>query len=122
VRLRDRLISLIALTAGSVSLILASFFITNPAHLGPYGVTLWFLLMFLAIGGLAALAIYGLKQLIGPTDRPTNRLNTSIRQGALLSSWLTIILALGSLKQLNPRDIFLSLIIIILIETYSNLR
>jgi hypothetical protein len=122
VRLRNYFILLITVTASCVGLLFASLFITSPAKLGPFGVTFWFVLLFTALSGVLAGLIYLVKHLLGPTEQPTRRLQNSLRQAALVGGWLTIILALSSLKQLNPRDVLLSLLMIVLIEIYFNLR
>lgn len=111
---------IVALATGLVGLALIVF--TSPSGLGPYGVTVWFLDVWLALASGLALGSYTIKKLYKPTDQPRKRLLGSLRQGVLAASWAVVMLALSSLSQLNPRDIILSSILVILIEGYFNLR
>jgi 4-amino-4-deoxy-L-arabinose transferase-like glycosyltransferase len=116
-----KLLSLIILIFGiSAFMLLASIASTNPANLGPGGVTLWFLVLLVASSSGLALLLYLFKR-----QRPERtslsrrqRLGVCIRQGLLLGGYITVILALSSLRQLDLRDALLLVILMILIEFY----
>ena len=99
-----------------------SLLVTNPLTIGPIGVTLWFLLVFGAIAGDIALALYGIKTFLKVQPTPANRLSASWRQGLILSAWLSILVALSSLGQLALRDAILLGLLLVIVELYLRFR
>lgn len=97
----------------AVGLVL-SMFITNPDQLGPFGITIWFIGLFIALANLATLGLSQLARWRG-SSLP---LAIGIRQGVLTSLWLTALLALSSLHQISLRDVVLISLLVVLIEFY----
>ena len=117
------LVVLGGLAAVGIPVSMALMIFTSPARLGPVGVTAWFVFSWLGYGSAIALTLQLAKRWLKPTtDSATKRLISSVRQGYLLTGWVVVMLALSSLSQLNPKDIILSFLIVILIEGYFNLR
>ncbi len=108
-----------AVTGGIVVLTLIA---TNPTVIGPAGVTLWFVALFMAIQGASTLGLYILKSRSEQAVGPYQKLTASSRQGLLLSGVLTVSLALSSLRQLSGRDLGLILLLALLIEIYFRAR
>lgn len=101
---------------------MASLLLTNPVGLGPRGVTLWFVLLFGALGCLTTLALYAGKRYFRLHASPQVRWRYSLRQGFLLSSLAVVLLALSSLGQLTLRDELLLASLVLLFELYIRLR
>ena|SRR5687768_12345804 len=95
--------------------LVTSWFVTNPDLLGPFGITVWFLGLFLTLANLFSLILYTFKRRRG---QPERALAVSIRQGILLSIWISSLLALNSLKQLSVRDVVLISLLVVLGEFY----
>lgn len=88
----------------------------TPAELGPFGITIWFVLFLTALGSLLTLTIHQIKRVLG---KKSNQLFTnSLRQGVLMGIWLTALIALNSLRQLGVKDIVLVSILVVLIDFY----
>jgi hypothetical protein len=83
---------------------------TNPAAVGPVGVTLWFV------------ALYGGKSYLHLHTNGHQRLRYASRQGLLIGGWATASLALASLQQFNIRDALLLGLILVVVELYMRLR
>ena len=120
-------------TAGYLSLIglwtalaggglIVSLLATNPSSIGPLGVTLWFIALLTAAAGALTLGLYGTKTYLHLHATGIQRLRYSGRQGLLFGSWLTIILAMSSLRQFNLRDALLLALILGVAELYMRLR
>jgi hypothetical protein len=106
---------------GSVSLVL-SLVMTNPLALGPVGVTIWFVLLFLVLASIWALGLYAAKVYLRLHASGAGRLRYSWRQGLLVSAWLVSLLALSSLRQLGVLDAILLGILLVIVEVYVRFR
>ena len=118
---RFSLASIITMTTMASTLVVLALVATTPTQIGPVGVTAWFLVLTLAIGGTLATLLHLIKKLIikkVPGPNPT----ISLRQGLLLGFWATVNLALSSLRQLTLRDLLLSGVFVIIIELYLRLK
>lgn len=92
---------------------------TNPADLGPFLVTGWFIVLFVALAGWCSLAILHIQKLAAREGTRESKLRSSaLRRGAILAAWPISLLALSSLGQLSMRDVILSAILLLLIELY----
>jgi uncharacterized protein YacL len=116
----------IALVCGGlVAALLLSMFVTNPTKLGPTGVTLWFMGFWVVLSSCLAFINYELVMRFG---REATRVNlhkvktASLRHGLLIGGSLTVILALSSLQQLDPRDVGLIIAFVVLVEFYMRTR
>lgn len=110
---------------GLVAALLLSMLITNPSRLGPTGVTLWFVGFWVVMASCLALAKYELVLRFGKESTLVNRHKvkvTALRHGMLLGGALTVILALSSLQQLDPRDVGLIAAFVILVEFFMRAR
>lgn len=109
--------SIVALIAGASMVALVALAATRtPAELGPFGITIWFVLFLTALGSLLTLTIHQIKRVLG---KKSNQLFTnSLRQGVLMGIWLTALIALNSLRQLGVKDIVLVSILVVLIDFY----
>ena len=126
-RLRKLSIGHRLLLTAATSLILAAVvglavLFATPAGLGPQGVTLWFLLAFVALSGWLILILYGGKTYLHLHESPQTRWQYSWRQGWLLGAWVTLVAGLSSLRQLTLRDALLLVVLLLLIELYARLR
>ena len=106
---------------GLLGLIL-SLVLTNPAAIGPLGVTVWFMAMLLTVAGVIGLGLYFVKWRLWPEQPGRKRLGSSSRQGLLVSGWGTVLLALSSLQQFSWRDAVLLAVLIGLVELYARAR
>lgn len=95
---------------------------TSPLTLGPAGVTVWFVGLYLGMSGILALGLYGLKSYLRLHSTNVSRLRYAWRQGILISAWITGLLALSSLRQLGPLDAILLGILLIIVEVYVRFR
>jgi cobalamin synthase len=95
---------------------------TSPQRIGPFGVTVWFIFLWVALSGGIAVLVRMIWPARGAAEGNQERRNASKRQGALIAGWIVVNLALSSLGQLTIRDILLSLILLVLVEIYFNLR
>lgn len=120
--LAARLSALIGWAGVGSVLILLSLFVTNPSKLGPFGVTLWFLVFLSVIFALLSLGLYFAKIFLRLHENHSTRLRYSMRQGLLLSFWITALLALSSLGQYGPKDAILLGLLLLIIELYVRLR
>lgn len=112
------LISFTAACAAVAGLALVS---TNPSQIGPFGVTVWFLIVFAAISGACSLGFFLVKvRLVEASEN--EKLNTSVRQGMIVGCAVTALLALRSLRQLSLRDVILILILSAIAEFYLRTR
>lgn len=103
-------------------LVLIIMILTNPAKIGPVGVTAWFILLFAALSMLTATALYIFKQRLLSHDSDRRKILVSLRQGSLIGAGITIFVALSSLRQLSAKDIILVIILLALTEGYLRTR
>jgi len=95
---------------------------TNPAAVGPLGVTLWFLALLTALTGILTLLLYAAKSYLHWHATSQQRLRYAFRQGLLIGFWGASLLALSSLQQFNLRDGLLLGLILVVVELYMRLR
>ncbi len=104
-------------------LVLIAVLFTNPTSIGPFGVTVWFLLVLGVIASLLAAALFKVKVKSPRIENTEEKLlQNSWRQGWLLGGALVAILALSSLKQLAWRDAGLILAVTVLVEIFLRSR
>jgi len=120
--LAARLSALIGWAAVGSVLILLSLFVTNPVKLGPIGVTLWFVVLLSVLFAVFSLGLYFVKIFLRLHETHSTRLRYSMRQGLLLSFWVTSLLALSSLGQYSLKDAILLGLLLLIIELYVRLR
>lgn len=113
----DLKITLIFTIVSGLILLLATL-TTTPDQLGPFGITLWFILFLIMLGGLLTFIIYWFKRLGNNQQPPEAKFVTALRYGILSSTWITALVALNSLRQLGLKDIVLVSILVGLIEFY----
>jgi hypothetical protein len=106
------------LASAAMLLVLA---VTNPRSVGPYGVTAWFVVFLVGLGSWLSLIFYGVTKLWSKRS-PSERLASAWRQGLLLASWVTILLALSSLGQLGIRDVLLTALLLGIVEFYWRMK
>ena len=116
------LILLVVWTALSWAGLIVSVMLSNPLAIGPAGVTMWFLILFLASAALVTLALYGAKTYLHLHGTGVARLRYSWRQGLLVGGWLTGLLALSSLRQLGLWDAILLGLLLVIVEIYVRFR
>lgn len=97
--------------------LMVSLFTTTPDSLGPFGITLWFVGLLMAFGGISTLVLYYLKRSLSHQDKQL-AFTSSLRQGVLLSTLICGMFALASLHQLDIKDIVLISSLVVLIEFY----
>jgi hypothetical protein len=107
--------------AGWVILALSVIF-TSPVALGPAGVTLWFLVFYIALAGLLTLGLFAVKSYMHVHVTAVVRLRYAQRQALLVSGMVTGILALSSLQQLAWLDVILLGLILLVVEVYVRFR
>ena len=95
---------------------------TNPAAIGPLGVTLWFLALLTAVTGILTIVLYLAKTYLHWHATSQQRLSYAFRQGLLIGFWITSLLALDSLQQFNLRDGLLLGLILVVVELYMRLK
>lgn len=105
-------------TAGLVLSLVA----TNPLALGPLGVTLWFIVLFLSLSSTATLFFYAVKTYLRLHPTGAGRLRYSWRQGLLAGGWLAGMLSLSSLHQLGLLDGILLALLLVIVEVYVRFR
>lgn len=116
---------LVALVVGSVAAVAAlvmSLIFTNPQMIGPGGVTVWFVVLFLALAGVFTLLFYATKTYLRLHATGVSRLRYSWRQGMLVAGWVVGLLSLSSLRQLGFLDAILLGILVVIVEVYVRLR
>jgi hypothetical protein len=114
--------ALIIWSVVSAVLLVVSLVFTSPKALGPLGVTVWFLLCYSSLGAIIALGFYGAKTFLHLHATGAARLRYSLRQGLLISGWVTGVLALSSLRQLGWLDAILLALLLLIVEVYVRLR
>lgn len=118
-----RYIAALCVWAAGVGLtLIVSLFATNPAAIGPVGVTLWFVAVLTEAAAASTLALYLVKSYLHLHATQANRLRYSWRQGWLVGGWATALLALNSLQQLGIKDAILLGLLLAIVEVYVRLR
>lgn len=112
---------IIAAISGVCVLVLSVIF-TSPASLGPLGVTVWFVLLYVTLAAICTLALFAAKNYMHLHTAGPGRLRYSQRQGLLIAGLLIGCLALSSLKQLSWLDAILLGLILVIIEVYVRFR
>lgn len=95
---------------------------TNPMILGPLGVTVWFVVLFLGLSSVLTLGLYTAKTFLHLHLTSAARLSYSWRQGLLGGGWASGVLALSSLRQLGALDAILLALLLVIIEVYVRFR
>ena len=90
--------------------------------IGPLGVTLWFVVLFLTLTSLLALVFFAAKSYLRLHATGASRLRYSWRQGMLVGAWIVGMLSLSSLRQLGALDAILLGILLVIIEVYVRFR
>jgi hypothetical protein len=106
----------------SVGGLFLSLIYSNPAQIGPVGVTVWFLVLFSSLSAIFALIMYFSKTFLHVHATGVGRLRYSWRQGVLIGGWLTGMLALSSLHQLTIPDGILLALLLVIVEIYVRFR
>jgi hypothetical protein len=104
-----------------VALVLSLVF-TNPIAIGPLGVTLWFVVLFLTLASMITLALYTMKTFLHLHTSGAARLRYSWRQGLLVGGWAAGLLSLSSLHQLGVLDVILLALLLVIVEVYVRFR
>ncbi len=107
----------LSVTLVSLASILVVATLTTPDRLGPFGITLWFSGLLIALGGSLTLFLYQLRKRFSRQDRALV-FSRALRHGILISTWITSLVALNSLRQLGLKDIVLVTLLVVLIEFY----
>jgi len=94
-------------------------FTTTPQELGPGGVTMWFIALFVFLSSSGACIAHFL-QMRKPAKREHahKSLLQGLRISVLISTGVVVLLALKSLGSLNLRDVILFLLTLVIIELY----
>jgi hypothetical protein len=100
-------------SGGGALLLAASLLFTNPSGLGPFGITVWFVVLLVVLTMVITLVMHRFRQV-----RDTTGLMRLIRRAFLISVWATALLALGSLRQLTIRDIILLTVLVVMVDFY----
>lgn len=109
--------STISILAGTVCIL--AMVAVSPSTIGPIGVTLWFLMLLAALSSFAALVSY----LVANTASKNQASKPAAwRRGFFIGGYITILLALSSLQQLNFRDAVLLALLLMLAEFYMVMR
>ncbi len=111
-------------TVGLAGMGLALFLMLTlaPLTLGPFGVTFWFLTLLAGLTGLFAAGAYLVAAKLQSNRAVKLRRVDAFRRGLFIGGYATILLALSSLQQLNPRDALLLLLLLSLTEFYMVAR
>lgn len=114
------LFSIILLTAvlsGVASLL--PMFTTTPQELGPGGVTMWFIALFVFLSSLGTCLTHFIRMRKATNREQSHRsLIENLRLSILVSTGIVVLLALKSLGSLNLRDVILFLLTLVIIELY----
>ena len=116
------LIVLIIWSVVSAAGLFTSILYTNPAEIGPVGVTVWFVLFLSCAAAIATLGLYFSKAFLHVHATGISRLRYSWRQGLLIGGWVAGLLALSSLHQLTIPDGILLALLLVIVEIYVRFR
>jgi hypothetical protein len=95
---------------------------TTPLKIGPTGVTLWFICLLTALSCWSGLVAFLIERRLQPSLSSPRRIANAWRRGLFIGGYLTALIALSSLQQLNARDAILFAILLLLIEFYMVMR
>ena len=99
------------------ALVFGLMFITTPESIGPVGVTLWFLLVFVALATLIMVVALGMpRKKVSDIAKP--KLINAIRAALVPAGALTVLLGMSSLGSLGLVDVLLVLSVAGIIELY----
>jgi hypothetical protein len=106
------------ISAAAVALCVLMMLATTPLGIGPFGVTAWFVSLLVGLSGWLGLAAYWAGRRWQPKLSSGKQVAVAMRRGIFGGGYLTILLALASLKQLELRDALLLLLLLGLLEFY----
>lgn len=110
-------ITLATILTGSLAIL--SLFISSPRDIGPVGVTIWFLITFVFLGGIIGLSSYHYsKKKVDNKSGLGLVFKNSIRSGYVFAGLVVILLALQSLRMLSVGDTILFVLIALVMELY----
>ena len=101
-----------------LSVVVFFFFATSPRDIGPVGVTFWFVCLFVSLTSVQALVRYAFKARKTESQHRLKALRRSLRSSVLVSGFITVALAMQSLRALSIGDVLLFLLILAIIEVY----
>jgi hypothetical protein len=111
--------SVTALGAATTTICVLAVLSTTPLGIGPLGVTLWFLALTVALScWFALLAFWLARRFSDHNELGPKGISDSRRRGLFAGGFITILLALSSLRQLSLRDALLLGLLLLLIEFY----
>jgi hypothetical protein len=113
---------LIVWSLASVTGLILSVILVSPSGIGPLGVTIWFVVLFLALAAAVTLALYSIKSFLHLHATSVSRLRYSWRQGLLVGGWVSGVLALSSVRQLGLLDGILLALLLGIVEVYVRFR
>ena len=101
-----------------LSVVVFFFFATSPRDIGPTGVTFWFMALFVSLTSLQTLVRYAVRARKTESQHKLRVLRRSLRSSILVSGFITIALAMQSLRALSVGDLLLFFLILVIIEVY----
>lgn len=105
------------------AMVIGSLFVTTPKLLGPGGVTIWFVGLFVWLSCLFTAIIYLVQARKSANRENIGRLfKHSGRDGVIVALGVTTILGLKSLGSLNLRDVILFILTLFIVELYFRTR
>jgi hypothetical protein len=113
------------LTVGALAAlaVVVSMFATNPTAVGPIGVTVWFIVLFVTLQAFVAAGLYKAKTRGDQPGLQVAKLQAAAwRQGMLVALGVVIFLGLSSLRQLSLRDVVIICALLVLGEFYFRTR
>ncbi len=90
----------------------------SPFTSGYLALSLFYASLIIALTGTFSIIIYYLRSIFSDSSKEMSKLNTSLRQGSLLSAMIAIGLIFQRLRVLTWWDTILLLAIVLLIEYY----
>ncbi len=106
----------------SWSVLLFLFIATAPRDIGAFGVTIWFLSLFVGLTTALSLVRYGWRSKKIMADQKLETFRGIWRTSCIVALFLTVMLAMQSLRTLNLGDVLLFLMTIAIIELYFRTR
>lgn len=92
---------------------------TSPRDIGAFGVTIWFISLFIGVTSAVLLIRYNFSRHRHPElQERFTVFKSSLRSSMIMGLFLSIGLAMQSLRMLNLGDILLFLLTIVIIELY----
>ncbi|MEI7818626.1 MAG: hypothetical protein WCI47_00750 [bacterium] len=102
----------------SASLLVFLIFATAPRDIGPTGVTIWFIALFIFLSSFGTLLRYSIRVRSLESEKQLSTLQRQLRSSVAFSLFMTVALAMQSLRMLNIGDLMLFLLILGIIELY----